>query len=111
MCRFLLARFHEPIQPEGLLKAFSDMSEKSKALDGDWQGDGYGIAWIDPVLGWERRTSLAPVWQETDHFKDVPATRTLVAHARAASFAHHKGVIEFNQPYLFDRYAFVLTDY
>lgn len=109
MCRFLLARFHEPTRPQELLEAFAEMSEKSKALDGDWQGDGWGVAWLDEQGEWHRQTSLAPVWQETHIFDDLPATRALVAHARAASFPHHKGVIEFNQPYLFHEYAFVFN--
>lgn len=109
MCRFLLARFQEPTSPQELLQAFANMSEKSKALDGDWQGDGWGVAWSDSVQGWQRHVSLAPIWQDTDRFSSIPATHTLVAHARAASFPQHKGVIEFNQPYLFDRFAFVFN--
>lgn len=109
MCRFLLVEFTEPTKPQSLLAAFAEMSEKSKALDGDWQGDGWGVAWIDERGEWQRQTSLAPIWQEAQVFEQVPLTKTLVAHARAASFAHHKGVIEFNQPYLFDQYAFVFN--
>ena len=109
MCRFLLARFSESTEPSALLHAFADMSEKSKALDGDWQGDGWGVAWLDSNNQWKRQTSLAPVWQERQTFEVVPRTRVMVAHARAASFAHHKGVIEFNQPYLFGEYAFVFN--
>lgn len=109
MCRFLLGRFHEPTSPQAFLEAFADMSEQSKALDGDWQGDGWGVAWLDQTSSWQRYTSLAPVWQERAHFVEIPPTTILVAHARAASFAHHKGVLEFNQPYLFDDYAFVFN--
>lgn len=109
MCRFLLAKFDQPTKPQRLLERFANMSKASKALDGDWQGDGHGIAWIDENNNWQRRTSLDPVWQIPAAFADIPTTTTLVAHARSASFPYHKGVLAYNQPYLFGEYAFVFN--
>ncbi|MBI3954995.1 hypothetical protein HY338_01010, partial [Candidatus Gottesmanbacteria bacterium] len=44
MCRFLLVRSKIKIKPEKLLQDFAGMCQKSRAPDGDWQGDGWGIA-------------------------------------------------------------------
>ena len=109
MCRFVVARFQKPTQPTALLQAFAEMAQKSKALDGDWQGDGWGVAWMDEGGSWQVQTSLAPVWEESSVFSTIPATSTVVAHARSASFPHHKGVLEYNQPYVFGSYAFVFN--
>ena len=46
MCRFLLAKSKLSINPEKILKSFAKMAKKSKAYDGDWQGDGWGFSWL-----------------------------------------------------------------
>jgi len=85
------------------------MAHTSKAPDGDRQGDGWGVAWLNEENQWQVKKSLSPVWQETEIFETFPQTSLLVAHARSASFSHHKGVIEFNQPYISENYAFVFN--
>ncbi len=85
------------------------MSKASKALDGDWQGDGFGIAWLDGSDVWQVQKSLQPIWEEKASFTQVPVTKTLIAHARSASFPHHKGLIEFNQPYIIGDAVFVFN--
>ena len=109
MCRFLLVKFDHSSEPQTLLSKFATMSQKSKALDGDWQGDGWGVAWLNEENMWQVKKSLSPVWEDTSVFPTIPSTRILVAHARSASFPHHKGVIEFNQPYISGKYAFVFN--
>lgn len=109
MCRFLLTTSKKPIKPKTLLTKFAKMAKRSKALDGDWQGDGWGIAWIDKENKWQVRRSLLPVWEETSSFDSFPKTYTFAVHARSASFPQHKGVLEFNQPYIFGDYAFVFN--
>lgn len=85
------------------------MSQASKSLDGDWQGDGWGVAWLNHENQWERYRSLFPVWEDQTAFEQVPATHTLVVHARSASFPYQKGVLEYNQPYVAGPYAFVFN--
>lgn len=109
MCRFLLVKSKIPIKPSALLMQFSKMAKTSKALDGDWQSDGWGIAWIDSDNKWQLKKSLLPVWKDTRSFSKFPKTSVFVVHARSASFPNHKGVIEFNQPYITGSYAFVFN--
>ena len=108
MCRFLLARFEKPIDPQPLLRDFAVMCQRSRAPDGDWQGDGYGIAWQKDSQ-WHLHKSLKPIWQDEDIFSKVGATNLLVAHSRSAGFPQHKGNIEFNQPYVEDSLCFVFN--
>lgn len=108
MCRFLLVQSKEKIQPKKLLHQFAEMAKESHAPDGDWQGDGWGIAWVDDNQ-WQAKKSLSPIWKEIDEFDAIPETNTFAVHARSASFPQHKDYIEFNQPYISENYAFVFN--
>ena len=108
MCRFLLARFEKPIDPQPLLRDFAVMCQRSRAPDGDWQGDGYGIAWQKDSQ-WHLHKSLKPIWQDEDIFSKVGATNLLVAHSRSAGFPQHKGIIDYNQPFVKDTMCFVFN--
>lgn len=109
MCRFLLVKSKIPIKPSTLLTQFAKMAKTSKAPDGDWQGDGWGIAWVDGNNHWQLKKSLLPIWQTTQFFSRFPKTSTFVVHARSASFPSHKGIIDFNQPFVSGSYAFVFN--
>jgi len=109
MCRFLLVRSKSAIQPKGILTKFATIAKKSKALDGDWQGDGWGFAWIDTNGQWQVKRSLLPIWEEMGSFSDLPEVRSFAVHARSASFPQHKGNVEFNQPYIMGEFAFVFN--
>lgn len=109
MCRLLTARFTHATHPRRSLTAFAKMAKESKSLDGDWQGDGWGIAWLTPDNTWKTYHSLKPVWEDQEVFERVPETRSIVVHARSASFPHHKGVLEYNQPYVAGPYAFAFN--
>ncbi|PIR13193.1 hypothetical protein COV49_03075 [Candidatus Falkowbacteria bacterium CG11_big_fil_rev_8_21_14_0_20_39_10] len=108
MCRFLLAKSREKQETTQLLESFADMAKKSKAYDGDWQGDGWGASWWNGGK-WEQYVSLKPIWEDREFFLFIPETSLLCIHARSASFDHHKNTIEFNQPYIQGRYAFVFN--
>lgn len=108
MCRFLLARSKEPFNAVPLLEKFAFMSKKSKAYDGDWQGDGCGISWLKNNE-WKIKTSIDPIWENVEKFSDLPETNHVVIHARSASFPEHKGILEYNQPYIFENYSFVFN--
>jgi len=109
MCRFLLAKFSEPTSPKIILEKFSSMAKKSKAHDGDWQGDGWGVSWLDTNNYWKTRKSLLPIWEEKSVFTDFPKTQSLAIHARSASFPDQKGIIEYNQPFVDEPYLFVFN--
>jgi len=109
MCRFLLLKSNKRINPQPFLVEFAVMAEKSKATDGDWQGDGWGFSWLDRKNKWNLYRSLKPVWKDQSSFKLFPNTSMCLIHARSATFPQHKGNIEFNQPYLKNTYAFVFN--
>lgn len=109
MCRFLLVKARSAIAPAALLHAFADMAQQSKHGDDFWQGDGWGVAWLDSHERWQGHQSLAPIWQDRAHFVALPASQRWVVHARSASFPQHKGMIDYNQPYYNEQYAFVFN--
>lgn len=111
MCRFLLAKSNKAFSPKQLLKDFAQMAEKSKAFDGDWQGDGWGFSWLDKNNKWQLYRSLKPVWKDQSSFDSFAKTSMYVIHARSATFPQHKGYIEFNQPYMNNTCAFVFNGY
>ncbi len=108
MCRFLLAESEQPFQPQELVHKFAEMSRQSKSYDGDWQGDGGGISWF-ANNEWQGMTSLNPFWENADTFSQIPDTKQVVMHARSASFPDQKGILEYNQPYIAGKYAFVFN--
>lgn len=111
MCRFLLAKSNKPFQPKQLLTEFSTMAEKSKAFDGDWQGDGWGFSWLDKNNKWQLYRSLKPIWKDVQSFNRLGMTKMLAIHARSATFPQHKNVLEYNQPYIMGRNLFVFNGY
>lgn len=108
MCRFLLVRSKNKIEPTKLLKEFAFMCSKSRTSDGDWHGDGWGFAWRKEGK-WELRKSLLPIWEEKDIFSKFPKTNLFVVHARSAGFPQHRGDIDFNQPFIEDSLCFVFN--
>ncbi len=112
MCRFLLCKSKKLINPQHILKEFSTMAEKSKAFDGDWQGDGWGFSWLNKNNKWQLYRSLNPIWKDIQSFNRLGTpSKMFLIHARSATFPQHKGNIEFNQPYLNGPYAFVFNGY
>lgn len=84
------------------------MAKNSKTFDGDWQGDGWGIVWkIENI--WSLKKSLQPIWEDQEIFSSIPVSTHFLVHARSASFPNHKNIIEFNQPYIAGKYAFVFN--
>lgn len=109
MCRFLLAKSKKPISPASVLEEFAAMAKNSKALDGDWQGDGWGISTLNENGTWVPYHSLKPVWEDTAMFGTFPQTNIFVVHARSASFPKDKGILNYNQPYIDSRISFVFN--
>jgi predicted glutamine amidotransferase len=109
MCRFLLLASEATIEVRQMVLQFARMCQRSTDHDGDWQGDGWGIAWWHAPAGWRCYRSVMPIWTERQVLEHLPQTRHVVVHARSASFAEHKGDVAFNQPYLAGPYAFVFN--
>ena len=111
MCRFLLVKFKNKTSPADVLNSFAKMSEQSRTLDGDWQGDGWGVSWKDDKGEWQTTKSLSPIWMDKGVFPEIPPTSMLAVHARSASFPSQKGIIEFNQPFVEGGMAFVINGF
>lgn len=108
MCRFLMVKSGKKVNPEGFLRDFALMCQKSRTLEGDRQEDGWGVAWLDKNK-WEIKKSLRAIWRDKKKFKKIPKTEIFVVHARSASFSNQKGVIDYNQPYIDDGFCFVFN--
>ncbi len=111
MCRFLLLASSEPYEVRQVMGQFVRMCQQSRCLDGDWQGDGWGVAWQLADETWQLHRSVAPIWTETDMMQHLPPTRHLVVHARSASFPEHKGNLVYSQPYLSGSHVFVFNGF
>jgi predicted glutamine amidotransferase len=109
MCRFLMIKSERPIPAASLLERFAQMAEKSRAPDGDRQGDGWGISWVDEKSVWQTKKSIKPIWTEASVFSQIPDSHLFLVHARSSSFPQHKNVIDFNQPFIEDPYGFVFN--
>ena len=108
MCRFLLVKSKKSVKPHKFLASFALMAKKSKAYDGDWQGDGWGIVWMANKK-WNIFKSLSPIWEDEHKFPDFPSTTIFAIHARSASFPQHKNNLEYNQPFINDSTVFVFN--
>lgn len=111
MCRFLMIKSETPISPFPLLEEFASLARNSKALNGDWQGDGWGVSWLSEDRGWQSRKSILPIWEEPGSYSDIPESRFVLVHARSSSFKEQVGEIAFNQPFLEGDYAFVFNGF
>lgn len=109
MCRFLIVRSKSRIQASLILEGFAKMAERSRAPDGDWQGDGWGISWLDEENCWRTRKSVRPIWEETAILSRIPESHFFLAHARSASFPRHKNRLDFNQPFVGEPFGFVFN--
>lgn len=108
MCRFLLCKSKQLISPKKILDSFSHMTQKSRAFDGDWQGDGWGFSWLENDK-WQIYKSLKPIWEEKEKFVNFPQSNIFTVHARSASFPQHKNNINYNQPYVNKTFSYVFN--
>lgn len=111
MCRFLLLKTIKPKRPAVWLDRFASMAKNSQAYDGSWQGDGWGIAWLDKNSQWQVKKSLLPIWEDQKLIIDIPETTTFAIHARSASFSQQKNILDYNQPYVNNSYTFVFNGF
>lgn len=109
MCRFLIVKREEEFDPKPLLREFASACQKSRTPEGDWQGDGWGIAWLDEESRWQVRKSPSPIWEERGRLERITQTKICVAHARSASFTNQTGVLDYNQPYVNGDACFVFN--
>ena len=102
MCRLLVVRSQDPFSPAPYLEKFASIAKNSK----EFQGHGWGCAWLDPAGLWQIYRNIRPVWE--DVFSPFPSTTRLVAHARSA-FEDKDIVVENNMPFSDGKAVFIFN--
>jgi glutamine amidotransferase len=102
MCRLLAVRSQEAFSPAPYLAKFAFIAKNSK----EFQGHGWGCAWLDQAGQWQIYRNIRPVWE--DDFSPFPATTLLVAHARSA-FEDKDIVVENNMPFSDGKAVFIFN--
>lgn len=101
MCRFLVIKNSGSNYSQKDLEDFVSMCQESRTIEGDLQGDGWGVAWRDKKGQWQSHHSLKPIWEELDSLLELSGyAKEVVVHARSASFDDYKDDVSVNQPYL-----------
>ena len=91
MCRLLLVHNKEGIDPREHLDAFKKVSRNSR----EFQGHGWGCAWLDADRQWHQYHNIQPVWETNEQF---PETTLFLIHARSA-FRDEGIAVENNMPF------------
>ena len=102
MCRLLTVKSRTPFAIRPHLEAFAHIAENSK----EYQGHGWGCAWLDAAGGWQFYRNIKPVWE--DDFSRFEDTRLLVAHARSA-FEDRDIFVENNMPFSDGRTVYIFN--
>ena len=102
MCRLLTIKSETPFAITPHLEKFADIAKYSK----EYQGHGWGCAYLDASAGWQFYKNINPVWQ--DDFSQFGETKLLVVHARSA-FEDRNIVIENNMPFFDGRTVYIFN--
>jgi len=92
MCRLLLLYHPEGVDPALHLDHFRKLSRDSP----EYQGHGWGCAWLDDTGRWMLYHAIRPVWEDTTPV--FPRTCLFIAHARSA-FRDEGIAVENNMPF------------
>jgi glutamine amidotransferase len=95
-------RSQTPFAISSHLKQFSHIAEHSK----EYQGHGWGCAYLDESGDWKIYRNISPVWQ--DDLNSFGETTLLVAHARSA-FEDKDIVVENNMPFFDGRTVYIFN--
>jgi glutamine amidotransferase len=101
MCRLLLVENPLGFDPAVHLEAFRLLSRQSR----EFQGHGWGCAWLGPDRKWKQYHNIQPVWEDHTSF---PSTPLFIAHARSA-FRDEGITIENNMPFTDGENMFVFN--
>ena len=102
MCRLLTIRSKTAFSIEPHLKKFAAIAKNSK----EYQGHGWGCAYLDGEAGWKFYKNINPVWE--DDLSRFGKTTLLTVHARSA-FEDRDIVIENNMPFFDGRTVFIFN--
>jgi glutamine amidotransferase len=102
MCRLLAVKSKTPFEIRHHLENFALVAKHSK----EYQGHGWGCAFLDANGSWQIYRNIAPVWE--DDLSRFGRTCLLVAHARSA-FEDRDIVVENNMPFFDGRTVFIFN--
>ena len=102
MCRLLAVRSDSPFSIGPHLEKFAHIARHSR----EYQGHGWGCAYLDEGGRWRIYRNIRPVWEED--FSRFPSTTLLVSHARSA-FEDRDIRVENNMPFFDGRTVFVFN--
>lgn len=92
MCRLLAIKSDTAVEVGASLRQFARIAKDSR----EYQGHGWGCAWLDANGDWSLHHDIRPVWE--DDLDRVPPTTLLLAHARSA-FRDEGIAVENNMPF------------
>ena len=102
MCRLLTIRSQTPFAIGPHLEKFAQIAKNSK----EYQGHGWGCAYIDTAGHWQFYRNIKPVWE--DDPSRFGETTLLVVHARSA-FEDKDIVVENNMPFSDGRTVYIFN--
>lgn len=107
MSRFIFINKKQRFDIEENLKAFAALSEDNPTPEGNWQGDGWGISWVDPYLKWRDYRTFISIWKNTEFMHIFMPSNTFLLHVRTLEVAEEYISEEHNLPYSTDELTFV----
>ena len=102
MCRLLTVRSQTPFAIGPHLEKFAQIAKNSR----EYQGHGWGCAYLDHAGHWQFYRNIKPVWQ--DDPSRFGETTLLVVHARSA-FEDKDIVVENNMPFFDGRTVYIFN--
>ena len=102
MCRLLTIRSQTPFAIGPHLEKFAQIAKNSQ----EYQGHGWGCAYIDTAGHWQFYRNIKPVWE--DDPSRFGETTLLVVHARSA-FEDKDIVVENNMPFFDGRTVYIFN--
>lgn len=91
MCRLLLVENPDGVDPNRHLDALRELASRSV----EYQGHGWGCAWLSRSGRWNLYHNISPVWEDRRSFD---RTTVFIAHARSA-FRDEGICVENNMPF------------
>jgi glutamine amidotransferase len=102
MCRLLTVKSQTRFALEPHLGKFAQIAKNSR----EYQGHGWGCAYLDPAGHWQFYRNIKPIWE--DDLSRFGETTLLVAHARSA-FEDKDIVVENNMPFFDGRTVYIFN--
>lgn len=105
MCRMLFINLAKKDDVRQYIESFALKCQNSF----QYQGDGFGVSFIDENGQIKTIKSLKPIWASSELIQTIPYTTFALVHARSAFGESTIGDIENNQPFGDDNFLFAFN--